>query len=194
MIIKPVTLFGQHVCLEPLAETHIPELIKAGSNSSIWQYSWPSNQHHTEIMENYIYHMLALHKLEERLHFAVRHLVSNRLIGMTSYYNFQKAHRNLEIGGSWYVIEFQRSAVNTESKYMMLKQAFEVWDCIRVQFRIDAKNLRSTNSIKRIGATKEGVLRNNYIVDGKCYDLNLYSIINREWPEVKLKLELMLAR
>lgn len=76
----------------------------------------------------------------------------------------------------------------------MLKQAFEVWDCIRVQFRIDAKNLRSTNSIKRIGATKEGVLRNNYIVDGKCYDLNLYSIINREWPEVKLKLELMLAR
>ena len=197
MIVQPVTLTGQHVCLEPLSESHIPELINAGSDPSIWPSvcAWPpGNQHHPDIMEKYIRDMLALHISGKRLHFAVKYLPSHRLIGMTSYHNYQEAHYGIEIGGTWFIVTFQKSAVNTECKYLMLKHAFEELHCIRVQFRADANNTRSIKAIKRIGAIQEGVLRNNYIMDGKYYDLNLYSIICEEWPQVKLKLEQMLSR
>jgi len=194
MDVQPVTLTGKHVSLEPLKESHIPELIKAGSDPSIWLFSWPSNQHQPDVMENYILNMLTLNASGIRLHFAVKHLPSNRIIGMTSYYNFQKAHYGLEVGGTWFAVEFQRTSVNTECKYLMLKHAFEVLLCVRVQFRIDGSNTKSIKAIKRIGAVQEGILRNNYIVDGKCYNLKVYSIIVEEWQQLKSKLERMLAR
>lgn len=195
MNVQPEKLIGQHICLEPLNESHIPELIKAGNDISIgWSPNWPSNQYQPDVMEKYIRNMLELTLLRKRLHYTVRHLLNNRIIGMASFHNFQEAHYGLEIGGTWYVVEFQRTVVNTECKYLMLKHAFEVFHCMRVQFRTSEDNIRSINAIKRIGAVKEGILRNNYIIDGECYDLNVYSIIHQEWPQVKLKLEQMLSR
>ena len=194
MDVQPVTLTGKCVSLELLNESHIPELVKAGSDPSIWLFSWPSNQHQPDVMIKLIRDILTQNAKAIRLHFAVRHLQSNRIIGMTGYHNFQKEHYGLEIGGTWFVVEFQRTSVNTECKYLMLKHAFEVLHCVRAQFRIDGNNTKSIKAIKRIGAVQEGVLRNNYIVDGKCYSLNLYSIIVEEWPRLKLKLEQMLLR
>jgi N-acetyltransferase len=194
MNLQSVKLTGQHVCLEPLNESHIPELIEAGSDRSIWPSIWPSNQYYPDAMEKYIRNNIEKNISGEKICFAVKHLLSNRIIGMTGYQFFRKAHYGLEIGGTWYIVEFQRTPINTECKYLMLKHAFEVFHCIRVQFKVNEDNIRSVNALKRIGAVHEGLLRNDFIVEGKYFDMNLYSIINQEWSQVKLKLEQMLSR
>ncbi|MFZ5911980.1 MAG: GNAT family N-acetyltransferase, partial [Chloroflexota bacterium] len=92
-------------------------------------------------------------------------------------------HRGLEIGGTWYGRAFRRTAVNTESKYLLLRHAFETLGCIRVQFKADLRNVRSQQAIERIGAVKEGVLRNHIILpDGRLRDSVFYSILDTEWP------------
>ncbi len=102
-------------------------------------------------------------------------------------------HLGLEIGGTWYAPKFQRTGVNTECKYLLLKYAFETMSCIRVQFKADARNLVSLRAIERLGAQREGVLRNHYILpDGTYRDSVYFSIVEKEWPEVKLRLEQML--
>jgi RimJ/RimL family protein N-acetyltransferase len=95
----------------------------------------------------------------------------------------------LEIGGTWYGLEFQRTVVNTECKYLLLQYAFETLDCIRVQLKTDSLNVRSQRAIERLGAKREGVLRNHMIKpDGKFRDSVYYSILDSEWPEVKQRL------
>ena len=121
------------------------------------------------------------------LPFAVVHLKSSRVAGATRYLNIAPEHRSLEIGGTWYGLEFQRTAVNTECKYLLLKHAFETLGYIRVQFKTDLRNTRSQVAIERLGAKREGVLRNHMIMpDGKYRNSVFYSILDREWPEVKL--------
>jgi N-acetyltransferase len=101
--------------------------------------------------------------------------------------------RGLEIGGTWYGLDFQRTAVNTECKYLLLKHAFEDLKCIRVQLKTDSLNERSQKAIERIGAKKEGVLRNHMILpDGRIRHSVFYSIIDTEWVDVKKRLESML--
>jgi RimJ/RimL family protein N-acetyltransferase len=101
----------------------------------------------------------------------------------------------LEIGGTWYAPEFQRTAVNTECKYLLLSYAFEKLKCIRVQFKSDKRNISSIRAIERLGAVQEGVLRNHYILpDGTLRDSVFFSILDKEWPGIKLKLEEKLAR
>lgn len=104
------------------------------------------------------------------------------------------AHRGLEIGGTWYGSEYRRTAVNTESKYLLLMHAFESMKCIRVQFKTDLRNERSQRAIERIGAIREGVLRNHMILpDGTIRHSVYYSILDTEWRVVKKRLETMLA-
>ncbi len=104
-------------------------------------------------------------------------------------------HRGLEIGGTWYGLEFQRTVVNTECKYLLLQYAFEMLGCIRVQFKADIRNERSWRAIERIGAKREGILRNHLILpDGVIRDSVYYSIIDQEWPGVKKRLKEMLGR
>jgi RimJ/RimL family protein N-acetyltransferase len=99
------------------------------------------------------------------------------------------------VGGTWYGLDFQRTAVNTECKYLLFAHAFEVLKCIRVQIKTDARNMRSQQAIERIGAKKEGVLRNHMILpDGRYRDSVFYSILDSEWPRVKKNLEEMLGR
>jgi RimJ/RimL family protein N-acetyltransferase len=104
-------------------------------------------------------------------------------------------HNGLEIGGTWYGVEFRRTQVNTECKYLLLRQAFEELGCIRVQLKTDSRNERSQRAIERLGAMKEGMFRNHMILpDGYIRHSIYYSIINSEWPEVKSRLEQMLGK
>jgi len=144
-------------------------------------------------MLSWVRDILARQAAGADLAFAVIHRESGRAIGATRYLEIRPEHRGLEIGGTWYATEFQRTAVNTECKYLLLKHAFEVLDCIRVQFKADARKLRSIRAIERIGAMREGVLRKHYILqDGGYRDSVYFSILDREWPKVKERLEEML--
>jgi RimJ/RimL family protein N-acetyltransferase len=103
--------------------------------------------------------------------------------------NIEPANRALEIGGTWYSVDFQRTGVNTECKFLLLQHAFEVLDCVRVQIKTDLRNERSQRAIERIGAVREGVLRDHMIMpDGTLRSSVYYSILAREWPEVKQRL------
>jgi RimJ/RimL family protein N-acetyltransferase len=109
--------------------------------------------------------------------------------------DIQPQHRGLEIGGTWYAREHQRTGVNTECKYLLLRHAFEVLDCIRVQLKTDSRNEPSQRAIERIGAAREGVLRNHMLMpDGHFRHSVYYSIIDSEWPQVKARLEAMMQR
>ena len=117
------------------------------------------------------------------------------MAGATRYLNIMPKDRGLEIGGTWYGTEFQRTPMNTECKYLLLQHAFETLGCIRVQLKTDSRNERSQKAIERIGAVKEGVLRNYMILpDGRYRHSVFYSILDREWPAVKKRLEEMLDR
>jgi RimJ/RimL family protein N-acetyltransferase len=129
------------------------------------------------------------------LPFAVIHLPDEKVAGATRYLNINREYRNLEIGGTWYGGAYQRTAVNTESKYLLLKHAFEDLGCLRVQIKTDQRNLRSQRAIERLGATREGILRDHIIMsDGYLRSSVIYSILKREWPGVKARLKGFLAR
>jgi RimJ/RimL family protein N-acetyltransferase len=191
----PVTLTGKVVRLEPLSEAHIPALALAGRDESIWKYMRYADLTSEESMTAWVRDMLRRQQAGTDLPFAVIHLASGRAAGATRYLEMRPPHRSLEIGGTWYAPEFQRTVVNTECKYLMLKYAFEVMKCIRVQFKTDVRNERSVRAIERLGAVREGVLRNHYILqDGTFRDSVHFSILDREWPVTKILLEERLKR
>jgi len=192
--IAPVTLTGSVVRLEPLSEQHAPDLTVAAHDERIWRYMLYAYPEDEEKMLAWVRDILTRQAAGADLAFAVIHLASGRAIGATRYLEIRPPHRSLEVGGTWYATEFQRTAVNSECKYLLLKHAFETLGCIRVQFKADARNLRSLRAIERLGAAREGVLRNHYILaDGGFRDSVYYSILDREWPGVKARLEALLA-
>ena len=129
------------------------------------------------------------------LPFAVIHLASGRVAGATRYLNIMPNDRGLEIGGTWYGTDFQRTPVNTECKYLLLTHAFETLKCIRVQLKTDKRNERSQRAIERLGAKKEGILRNHMILpDGRYRDSVFYSILDTEWADVKSNLKDMMTK
>jgi RimJ/RimL family protein N-acetyltransferase len=188
--IKPVTLTGHTVRLEPLSVDHLPDLTRVGFEESIWHYMRYDPMVSEAGLRDWVLDLLHLQEKGTDLPFAVIHLGETRAIGCTRYMNIQPAHRSLEIGGTWYGLDYQGTAVNPECKYLLLGHAFENLGCIRVQFKTDARNLRSQRAIEALGAVKEGTLRNHMITaDGYVRDSVFYSILDREWPEVKVKLE-----
>jgi RimJ/RimL family protein N-acetyltransferase len=194
MQIYPITLTGQVVRLEPLSQAHVPELTIAGRDESIWRYMLYGNVHTQEQMQAWVDDILKRQKRGGDLPFAVIHLESGRAIGATRYLDIRPEHQSLEIGGTWYSVPYQHTAVNTECKYLLLQHAFEDLGCIRVQLKTDRLNERSQRAIERLGAIKEGVLRNHMIrPDGTIRDSVFYSILDREWPGVKKRLERMLG-
>ncbi len=191
----PVTLDGKNVRLEPLTDTHVPGLAAVGLDDRIWRLMLYGQMHSEEDMRKWVHSLLEGRLAGTDLPFAVIHKPSGRVVGATRYLDIRPAHRGLEIGGTWYGLEFQRTVVNTECKYLLLKYAFEELNTIRVQFKADIRNERSWHAIERIGATREGILRNHYILpDGSWRDSVYYSIIDLEWPIVKRKLEEMMNR
>jgi RimJ/RimL family protein N-acetyltransferase len=193
--LKPVTLTGRVVRLEPLSEAHVPDLAVVGQDDSLWTYIPYPPVHSEADMRAWVRDMLARQARGTDLPFAVIYQETGRAIGASRYLDIQSANRAVEIGGTWYGRAFQRTAVNTESKYLLLAHAFDDLGCVRVQLKTDVRNERSQRAIERLGAVREGVLRHSKIMpDGYLRDSVYYSILAEEWPGVKARLEEMLGR
>jgi RimJ/RimL family protein N-acetyltransferase len=195
MEVKPVVLTGKHVKLEPMTEAHVPGLAEIGAGQTFWDFMLYGNISTADDMRGWVLDILSRAASGTDLPFVAIHLESGRVAGATRYLNIVPKDRGLEIGGTWYGAEFQRTIVNTECKYLLLNHAFETLGCIRVQLKTDLRNERSQKAIERIGAVREGVLRNHMILpDGRFRHSVFYSILDTEWPEAKKKLQEMLER
>lgn len=193
--VEPVTLEGRFVRLEPLGEVHVPDLARVGLDASIWRYMLYGEIQSIDDLHAWVQDMLRRQQSGEDLPFAVIDRASGRAIGSTRYLNIDPEHRSLEIGGTWYGKDYQGTQVNPECKYLLLKQAFEVLGCVRVQLKTDLNNQRSQRAIEKLGAVKEGVLRNHMILpDGRLRHSVLYSILPEEWPAIKARLEERLGK
>ena len=184
-------LTGKIVSLEPLAVAHGPELCAIGFEPSLWEVGLEQIAT-PEQMDGYIDRAMKDSKTQA---FAVRHLATNRMAGSTRYMNMELGHKRVEIGSTWYGLEFQRTGVNTECKYLLLGHAFEQLGVNRVELKTDVLNERSRKAMLRLGAKQEGTLRQHMITaGGRVRDTVYFSILREEWPEVKARLEGMMAR
>jgi N-acetyltransferase len=195
MEVKPVVLTGRHVRLEPMTVEHVSGLAEIGAGQTFWDFMLYGNINTVDDMHHWVQDILSRAEKGTDLPFVVIHLASGRVAGATRYLNIMPKDRGLEIGGTWYGAEFQRTPVNTECKYLLLQHAFETLGAIRVQLKTDSRNERSQKAIERIGAVKEGVLRNHMILpDGRFRHSVFYSILDTEWPDVKKRLGEMMNR
>src|SRR5580704_10900047 len=189
MNLAPVTLEGTTIRLEPLAESHRSGLCEIGLDPDLWRLI-PYRVTNSEEMLAYIRTALAAQDAGTALPFATILRESGQVIGSTRFMNIDAPHRRVEIGATWIAPAWQRTAVNTEAKYLMLRHAFEVWNCFRVELKTDALNQKSRNAILRIGAKEEGTLRRHVLTwTGRVRDSVYFSILDTEWPEVKARLE-----
>jgi RimJ/RimL family protein N-acetyltransferase len=186
----PITLQGNTVRLEPLSVDHVAGLAAVGIDNEIWRNMPYGEMKDEEDIARWVRGVLALAEAGTDIPFAVLHLSTGKIAGATRFMEIRPAHRGLEIGGTWYGAEFRRTVVNTECKYLLLQHAFEEMKCIRVQFKTDSRNERSQRAIERLGAVKEGMLRNHMILpDGYQRHSVYYSLLDSEWPRVKVGLE-----
>jgi RimJ/RimL family protein N-acetyltransferase len=192
--VQPVTLKGTHVLLEPLMRSHLPELCKVGLDPDLWQWT-PMALRTPEEMRTYVEQALEAQELGTALAFVTIEGQSGSIVGSTRYGNIDMVHKGVEIGWTWIAKDWQRTAINTEAKYLMLRHAFESLGCIRVQLKTDSLNERSRAAILRLGAREEGVFRNHMVTyTGRVRHTVYYSIIVDEWPVVKARLEEFLRR
>jgi RimJ/RimL family protein N-acetyltransferase len=193
--IQPVTLAGRYVRLEPLDLNHVSDLAIAARDNSIWRYMPYASIETEEQMRAFVTMQLSRQADGSELAFAVVLQSNGKAIGNTRFLDIRPEHRSLEIGGTWYGVEHQRTAANTESKYLLLCHAFDQLGCLRVQFKTDLRNERSQRAIQRIGAVREGVLRKHMIMpNGHQRHTVMFSIIDDEWPLVKGQLEGLMVR
>jgi RimJ/RimL family protein N-acetyltransferase len=195
MEIGPVTLEGQWVRLEPLAEKHLPDLFEAAQDDDIWRYFPTPRPRTMSEMQKWFETAENGRKDGVFLPFAIIEKASGKAIGSTRYMAISRPDYSVEIGSTGLGRAYWRTAINTECKYLLIKHAFEDLKCIRVWLKTDSRNLISQRAIARIGAKKEGVLRKQMILhDGYIRDTVVFSIIDDEWPEVKADLEQKLER
>ncbi|HEY1012351.1 MAG TPA: GNAT family protein [Herpetosiphonaceae bacterium] len=194
MAVAPLALEGRAVRLEPLSLDHLPGLIAIGLDEDLWR--WTNAVITTpEQLRAYVETALDEQARGVSLPFATVELAGGAVAGCTRYGNIDRRNRRVEIGWTWVGRPWQRSVVNTEAKYLMLRHAFETLGCIRVELKTDALNERSRRAIGRIGGQEEGTLRRHMITDsGRVRDTVYFSILDSEWPAAKANLERMLAR
>ncbi|WP_019119301.1 GNAT family N-acetyltransferase [Brevibacillus massiliensis] len=192
--IAPVTLSGDTVRLKPLTHSYAADLHEAGQDERIWTYM--STVIHTrEDAVRFIDTALKAQAAGVELPFVIIEQATGRVIGSTRFLNISKKDRGLEIGWTWLAPDVWKTRVNTECKWLLLRHCFEQLGCIRVQLKTDLRNLNSQRAIARIGGVREGVLRSHMVVrDGYIRDTVMFSILDREWPEVDQKLRKILGR
>lgn len=194
MVVDPVTLPGNFVRLEPLKLEHLDALWAVGQDHDLWQWT-PYQINTLEKMRTYIQAALDGQELRTALPFVTIEQQTDRIVGSTRFGNIDAPNHRAEIGWTWIGQPWQRTVVNTEAKFLMLQHAFETWHCIRVEFKTDVLNERSCAAILRLGAKQEGIFRHHMITEsGRLRDSVYFSIINDEWPEVKARLQSLLAR
>lgn len=191
----PVTLDGRRVRLEPLdLERHFAGLLAIGLDPDLWRVTMSTVENEADL-RRYLETALAEQAAGRSLPFATVDVGSGKIAGCTRFGNIEPAHGRVEIGWTWIGAAFRRTHVNTEAKYLMFRHAFEAWGCVRVELKTDARNLRSRNAMRRLGAKEEGTLRKHGIADsGYVRDTVYFSVIAEEWPGVKARLESMMDR
>ncbi len=186
---RPVVLEGSVVRLEPLAQAHAADLFSV-VDEEIWRFMPSAVARTIGDVRAMIDEAIAAARVGTEVPFAIVLRASGRAVGSTRYIDIRRAHRGLEIGWTWIGREWQRTAVNSECKRLLLEHAFEVIGALRVQLKTDARNTRSQRAIERLGAKREGVLRAHMVLaDGFVRDSVMYSVIAAEWPSVKQRLE-----
>ena len=202
-----VVLSGRHVRLEPLELSHAQALALASSSGDGALYQWSPVPQTEAAARKYIETALAWREEGTAVPFAIVRLSDQQVIGSSRFFNIERwswnqshdrhARRNpdaCEIGYTWYAPSAIRTAVNTESKLLMLTHAFETWQVFRVCFHTDARNLRSRTALERIGAKFEGILRaHRMAADFIPRDSYRYNIVAEDWPQVKAGLQAKLA-
>lgn len=188
-MLDSITLDGQCVRLDPLSHAHLEGLCAIGFDPSLWALTTVRVTNREE-MSAYIEAATAT---SQQLAFAVIHKATGHVAGCTRYMNYEPDHARIEIGSTWYGLAYQRTAVNTECKYLLFRHAFETLRLNRVELKTDARNERSLTAILRIGAQREGTLRRHMIVPGHVRDTVYFSVIAEEWPDVKAMLETRLS-
>jgi len=194
MTTNTIVLQGTRAKLTLLEEHHAEMLLEAAQDTPIWGVTL-KGIFTLEDAEQYI----GLAKKEEAagtcIPFVIWDMVQDKIVGSTRFFDISAEHRGLEIGYTWLNPSVWRTRVNTECKYLLLREAFEQRNMIRVQLKADLRNVRSQAAIERIGGVHEGVLRNHRVLnDGYIRDTVMYSITNQEWPAVKARLESLLSQ
>lgn len=201
---RPVVLEGQYLRLEPLADRHAVDLFACGKDPAIWKYLPRAPLTSVEDTRNWIAQAVKLAEAGSQVPFAIVPKVpgsadtpaaaAGRAGGSSRYIDIRREDRGLEIGWTWVGTPWQRTAVNTEAKLLLMRHAFETLGAIRVQLKTDLRNLRSQQAIERIGGQREGIWRQHLILwDGYIRDTVMFSITRAEWPGVRAKLEQKLA-
>jgi RimJ/RimL family protein N-acetyltransferase len=190
-IVTPLTLEGTVVRLESLCREHAELFWEVAKDAVDDIFRWiPYSIKTREDFQQVVDKALAEQERGESVVFATVERASGQVIGSTRFMNIDRANRRVEIGWTWIAPAWQRTAVNTEAKFLMLRHAFEVWQCIRVELKTDALNQKSRNAILRLGVKEEGTLRRHVITwTGRGRDSVYFSILDTEWPEVKARLE-----
>ena len=190
-LIAPFSLQGTHVRLEPLRPEHAPLLWEIVKEHLDDMFRWiPYRLQTLQDFEDFSRQVLDEQKRGLSVPFATFERSSSRIVGTTRYMNMDMPNRKVEIGSTWIAPPWQRTAINTEAKYLMLRHAFETWKCLRVELKTDSLNQRSRQAILRLGAKEEGTLRNHMLTwNGRQRHSVYFSILDAEWPTVKAELE-----
>ena len=187
-------LDGEMVRLVPLEIGHVDALCEVGLDTEIWRWM-PTGVRDRGGMQTWVEDALAVQNAGSAIPFATTLRETGKVIGSTRFMNIDSAHRRAEIGATWIAPAWQRSRVNTEAKYLMLRYAFEEQRRRRVEFKTSSNNMKSRTAILRLGASEEGTFRKHMIQeDGSNRDTVYFSIVDDEWPTVKARLELALLR
>jgi len=191
--VEPVTLRGRHATLEPLAPDHEDAVRQAAADGELWRL-WYTSVPAPDKTVTWLAAALAMRDNLGAMPFVVRDATGD-IVGSTRYFNVDAPNRRLEIGHTWYAKRAQRTAINTECKLLLLAHAFETLACIAVEFRTHWFNHASRRAIERLGAKQDGVLRNHQLQpDGSRRDTVVFSILDSEWPAVKVHLRFLLDR
>ena len=194
MRVEPVTLEGERAHLVPLALEHHFALWEIADDEELWRWN-PEPVRSLAEMRAYVESALAAQAQGTALPFVIFDKASGSVAGTTRYGNIERQHRRVEIGWTWLGREFQRTRINTETKYLLLRHAFETLGCLRVELKTDSLNARSRAAVLRIGAIEEGTLRNHMLTStGRIRHSVYFSLIRSEWAEAKVELERKLAR
>ena len=189
---QPV-LEGDHVILRSMVRSDGPDIVAAASDGKLWELFYTAVPC-AETIEAYLDSAEAETTYGRAMPFVVIDKASGNIVGATRYMRMKRDAKRLEIGTTFYAQSVQRSPINSEAKLLLLTHAFEVMGCACVQFRTDAFNFASQRAIERLGAKRDGVLRNHGIMDGRNRDTVVYSVIASEWEGVKRNLQMRLAR
>jgi len=189
----PLVLAGRFVRLEPLAPAHFDGLWEIARDPELWR--WTQAQIKTrEDIDRYLNIALDWQRAGSALPFATCSVAESKPVGSTRFANIDRENRKAEIGWTWIGKPWQRTAINTEAKLLMLRHAFEVEGCIRVELKTDVLNQQSRTAIRRLGAQEEGIFRHHNITEsGRIRDTVYYSVLEAEWPAVKQNLESKIA-